>query len=497
MARRKGLLLRPSARIQDGIMLLRQTLLYLPAQVLGPLVQFVSVLLWTHFLAPDELGVFALISAAQEFAYVGTLFWFTLYTMRYFDKSAEGGDQQTYLNTESGVLLGALAGSLIGILTLPFFIEARWDASLLLASLAYGASRTIATHISDRARTAQDTLTYTVLQVTWPVLGLVLGFGFVTFLGATAANVLWGYAVAQAIALLYAARRLTFGPKPFEISRSIVGIALSYGLPLVIGGLFVWLANNGLRFVIEQKEGATAVGLVTVGWGLGLRAATFAAMLVTAAAFPIAMTRAREDGLAEGQAQLIRNGVLLLMVLAPASAGLWAISEPLIEKLVAEPFRAMTAAVMPWAILAGAARNMRIHFGEQVFLLREETKIPLANDVTDGVLTLLGTYLGLIAFGLQGSVSGAAMGSLAALLATLLCGAYFHRFTFPFKDLLRISVATLTMLLTLKSLPISPTVPALGIAILVGASVYGVAIAALYPNLARAIVQKALSAARA
>lgn len=478
-------------------MLLRQTLLHLPAQVLGPLVQFVSVLLWTHFLAPDEMGVFALISAAQEFAYVGTLFWFTLYTMRYFDKSAQIGDQQTYLNTESGVLLGALAGSLAGILTLPFFIEARWDASLLAASLAYGGGRTIATHLSDRARTAQDTLTYTVLQVTWPVLGLLFGFAFVELFGATAANVLWGYAAAQVVALIYAARRMPFGFKPFEISRSIVAIALSYGLPLVIGGLFVWLANNGLRFIIEQKAGATAVGLVTVGWGLGLRAATFSAMLVTAAAFPIAVARAREDGLAEGQAQLIRNGILLLMVLAPASAGLWAISGPLVEKVVAEPFRAMTAAVMPWAILAGAARNLRIHFGEQIFLLREETKIPLANDVTDGVLTLLGTYLGLIAFGLQGSVFGAAIGSLAALLATLLCGAYFHQFTFPLKDLLRISVATLAMLLVLQSLPIPPTVAGLALAIVAAASVYAAAIAALYPHWAREVLQKALRFARA
>ena len=54
-------------------MLLRQTLLYLPAQVLGPLVQFLSIVLWTvvyvpawvvlglffvtQFLTPDSEGV--------------------------------------------------------------------------------------------------------------------------------------------------------------------------------------------------------------------------------------------------------------------------------------------------------------------------------------------------------------------------------------------------------------------------------------------------------
>jgi O-antigen/teichoic acid export membrane protein len=49
-------------------MLLRQTILYLPAQFVGPLAQFVSVILWTYFLSPEELGAFALITAAQELA---------------------------------------------------------------------------------------------------------------------------------------------------------------------------------------------------------------------------------------------------------------------------------------------------------------------------------------------------------------------------------------------------------------------------------------------
>ena len=118
-------------------MLFRQTILYLPAQVLGPLVQFISVVLWTHFLSPEEMGVFALITAAQEFTYIGTLFWFTLYTMRYFDKSAAPAEQQTYLNTESGVLLGAFIGTALAVLTLPLFITATWNAPLLLSVLRY------------------------------------------------------------------------------------------------------------------------------------------------------------------------------------------------------------------------------------------------------------------------------------------------------------------------------------------------------------------------
>ena len=471
-------------------MLLRQTLLYLPAQVAGPILQFISVILWTYFLIPQEMGVFALVSAAQEFTYIGALFWFTLYTMRFYDKSAAAKARQEFLDTESGVLLVGGLATAVAVLTLPFFVDGTWNTALLTAALAYCLSRTLATHLTDRARTTSDTFTYSVLQITWPLLGLGLGLLFVKIFSPAAASVLWGYAAAQIIALAIAVFRLEIGLKPRALSKDMIKSALRYGLPLVFGGLFVWLANNGIRFVIEGQGGTAAVGQVTVGWGLGLRAAAFSAMLVTAAAFPVAVKRAREHGIAAGQAQLVENGVLLLAILAPAAAGLWAISTPLVELIVAAPFREMTAAVLPWAIIAGAARNMRIHFAEQVFLLREETMVPLANDALDGILTLAGGAIGLIYLGLPGSIMGAAVGAFISLLVTLVCGAYWHKFTFPLPHLLKIAAAVVAMVLALCSLPIAATAPSLVLAVAIGASVYGAVLAALCPAEAGVAVTK-------
>jgi O-antigen/teichoic acid export membrane protein len=472
-------------------MLLRQTLLYLPAQVVGPIAQFISVILWTYFLSPQEMGVFALVSAAQEFTYLGALFWFTLFTMRFFDKNAKAADRKSFLDTESGVLAAGNVLTTLAVLTLPLFIDAEWNVALVTAALAYCIARTIATHLTDRARTASDTLTYTVLQITWPVLGLALGLIFIKVWGPVAASVLWGYAAAQMIALLYAIRRLEISVEPFALSPQMVRNAMRYGMPLVAGGLFVWLANNGIRFVIEGKAGSAAVGLVTVGWGLGLRAAAFSAMLVTAAAFPLAVAKAREQGMPEGQKQLVQNGILLFAILAPAAAGLWSISAPLVERIVAAPYREMTAAVLPWAIIAGAARNLRIHFAEQVFLLREETMVPLANDALDGILTLAGGAIGLATHGLQGCVAGASIGALVSLAVTLASGAYWHKYTFPPGHLLRIGAATLAMFGVLSVVPVAPVALSLAFAIALGGAVYCCALLMLYPDAARGLIAKA------
>jgi O-antigen/teichoic acid export membrane protein len=475
-------------------MLLRQTLLYLPAQVIGPLVQFVSIILWTHYLTPEELGVYALITAAQEFAFTGTLFWFMLYTMRYYDPAWGPAERDTFLSTETSVIIGACVGTALAVASLPLFITANWSWPLLGAALAFAVTRTLATQITDRVRTAGDTFTYSVLQILWPVLGLIFGWFLITFVSPTAASALAGLALGQVIALLAAIKRIPLRLKPV-IAVDMVKAALRYGLPLVGGGLFVWLANNGIRFVVEHSQGPAAVGLITVGWGLGLRVAAFAAMMVTAAAFPIAMRRMREGTMADGQAQLERNGVLLLAVLAPAAVGLWSISDAFVSRFVATDFQAVTMAVMPWAILAGALRNFRIHFGEQVFLLREKTTAPLINDAIDGGLAMLGAAIGLAWIGLPGAAIGSAIAAFVALVVTLVWGWIAYAYRLPIVDGVKIGFATAAIVAVLSQMTIAADLGSIALAVMAGATVYAAALALLYPSMARALMARVINGA--
>lgn len=467
-------------------MLLRQTLLYLPAQVVGPIFQFISVVAWTHFLSPESMGVFALVTATQELAYTATLFWFTLYTVRYHDVDGPEQERRRFLDTEMAVMLASALASIVLVFALRVTVETQWSGMLTLAGIAYITSRAAVIQLGDRARTEHDTFTYSALQIVWPVVGLGLGLVLVEVSGPSAAAVLWGYTAAQVLSILIAVMRLEIGWNPMRLANDIIRQALRYGLPLLVGGIFVWLANNGLRFVVEHMEGTVAVGLVTVGWALGLRAAAFASMLVTAAAFPLALKRAREGDMADGQLQLQRNGVLLLAALLPAAVGLWMVSAPFVTLVVAEPFREMTAAVLPMSILAGALRSFRIHFGEQVFLLREHPMVPLYNDCLDAALSLAGGAAGLLIGGLPGSVAGVAAASFISLVVTLGCGWHWFRFAVPVFDALKLIAATAVMAFAVSRLAVAPTVLSLGFAALVGAVVYALAVVLLFPHGLRA-----------
>ena len=193
------------------------------------------------------------------------------------------------------------------------------------------------------------------------------------------------------------------------------------------------------------------------------------------------MKRAREGGMADGQEQLVRNGVLLLVAMLPAAAGLWAISTPFVRLVVSAPFQEMTLQVLPMAIVVGTLRNLRLHYGEQVFLLHEKPMVPLYNDIIDALLAIIGGTVGLWLGGLPGAVTGAAVGACLTLLVTIGCGWHWYRYALPPADIAKVVLATVIMTFAVTRFDIAPTVGSLVLATGMGAVVYAVAIAALYP----------------
>jgi O-antigen/teichoic acid export membrane protein len=204
-------------------------------------------------------------------------------------------------------------------------------------------------------------------------------------------------------------------------------------------------------------------------------------MVVTAAGFPLALARARDGGPSAGQEQLARNGLLLAAVLVPSAAGLWMIAGALVPIFVGAQFQEVTAAILPASILAGAARNFRIHCGEQVFLLHERPVVPLINDAVDAAAAVLLGGFGLWYAGLPGLVAGAAFGSVVSLAVTMIWAWWDHGFAIPGADAARITAATLLMMGALSALPEARSPLALGIAVAIGAVVFAAAMALLYP----------------
>src|ERR1700704_6212146 len=117
-------------------MLLRHTLLYLPAQIIGPLFQLIAMIVWTHVVDEHTLGVITLVTATHELLQIVFLAWWSQYALRFFGRYQDGGEVQRFYRTENAVLLVSLvAQSIIVIAILLLVIAPGASTGLLIATV--------------------------------------------------------------------------------------------------------------------------------------------------------------------------------------------------------------------------------------------------------------------------------------------------------------------------------------------------------------------------
>lgn len=462
-------------------MLLRHTLLYLPAQIVGPLFQLIAMIVWTHVVNEHTLGIITLVTATHELLQIGFLSWWSQYVLRFFGRFQDGADAARFHRTENAVLLiSVILQSLIVIGVLLWVIAPDTKTGLLVATVVYVITRSLNLYIGERARVRHQIWAYSIQQIVGPALGFIIGLILIKLLGQSAEWPLIGYAVAQLAAVIIVLPQIGHGRSLWPIDRRIVAQALTYGIPIIIGGALGWVGLNASRFIVNDMLGVAAAGLFAVGYGLGQRAATVAAMLVTAAAYPLAVKSMEQGGSAAAMEQLSDNGALLLAILAPSIAGIFLLRTDIVHLLIAAPFQEVTLAILPLSVLAGSIRNVRAHFGDQVFLLHSRTRPMMLVAAIDAIVTVILSAIFIRYWGLVGAAGATVLSALTSAAVSFAMGFSRYRIVLPLGHLARIAIATVTMAVMLTRLPEAGSLMSLAMHIAAGAAIYIAMLAALY-----------------
>jgi len=467
-------------------MLIRQTLLYVPAGVLGPLLQLATIVVWTHWLKPSELGLYTLVIALQDLLHLIGIAWWSHYVLRYGGApGAEPRDQ--LMMTERGLLVLAGLAQAVLVPALAFALFDLPADPALLASIALATlGRTAVTHWSVRARAEQRIGLYALAQTLAPALGLVLALLLFVSGQANLVGVFLAMAVAYVMVAVSMGLRLGALRQGLRIDDAVLRLSLRYGLLTTVGSLFAWISIQSVRFTNEALLGTAAVGLLAVGWGIGQRIASQIGVLATTAVLPIAIAKEREGGHSAGLAQLSLGGYLLVTTLLPATVALALLAEPMALLIAAEPFQAATVQILPFAMMAGAARVLRHHYLDDVLQLIERPGLMTLLDAVEAALTVLFCYLGALWLGMLGSVAGCLVA--AAVTTLLACGVVARHAALPRLGALWPSViASALMAALLLAMPRPQGLAAVSLHVVLGSLLYGAAMFLLDRRLAHAL----------
>ncbi len=244
--------------------LLRNTLLYLPAQLFAPLLQFVVTVVWTHLFNPAVYGLVAFVIAAQEQTGGIGLAWWSVYLLRFRQHYP---DTARFAAMDARVVAGGVLSQVAFAAPTLALVGLAPSPRLFAATAAYLASRAALNHYGEVARSNHRIGVYTLAQLSSPVLGSGLSIVAAIALKADAATALAAMAVGQTAGIALTSVGLR---RPLRLGRFDAAIfreAWQFALPLIFSGLFAWAASNGVRVLVGAGEGVAGVGLFSVGWG--------------------------------------------------------------------------------------------------------------------------------------------------------------------------------------------------------------------------------------
>lgn len=462
-------------------MLIRHTLLYLPAQLLAPIAQLASMVLWTHWLLPAEMGVFTLVTVAQEVAYLVCLGWFSIYALRYLPPPEQADAHRNYLGTENATVLASLFGSVVSaalvVTTLP---EAHVHWTDVGVVSAFFATKALNAHYAERARAQSAFLAFTALQTAGPVGGLALGWLAMQQVEPSATVLLGAYALAQGLGCLLALPGLGMSWRLPRPDLGLLKAAMAFGGPMLGLSALGWVGENYIRYLVQWVSGAETLGLMVVGWALGRRAASVASMLVTTAAFPIASRLLNEGKREEALAQLRTNAILLIGVLLPVTVGVELLGGLLVSMVVAADYRQITTELLGLSMAAGAVRNLHMHVTDQLMVLERRVGMLARLDTFEILACTAASLAGLLLWDVRGAVIGQGVGSLLALALSIHWARRHMGFEWPWAATAKIIAACGVMVLALALLPEQADLGGLVLASGLGALAYGLTTLALF-----------------
>lgn len=458
-------------------MLIRQTLLYLPSQLLGPSLQLLAMVLWTHILTPSDVGAITLFFAARDIILTITVAWWTSYTARYFAGEQHRGD---YDATERTVVL--MGGAVQSLALWVYFWATDYPISpaLLAVSACQIVTESLVLHGTVRFRALGEIGRYTALFNLGPVVSVPLGLALTLVLEDKILAILIGYVAGQLLSIVATHSASAYFKTSGTFQPHTIPRAVRYSGPLVYGAVCAWVSLNSIRIILEREAGLEAVGFFSPGWSIGLRIIEVVSLMVTSAAFPLALAQLRERGTAGALDQIARNTVLLLAVMLPASVGLALIGPGLSGLLFRDGFAEMAGAVVPLAALYGFVRFFRIHFPDQSFLIFEQSHRHLALGTFDAVLTAVLCWVGLLWGGVVGAAAGILVAGVVSFVVSFILARRLCKITLPVGPTLKIVVATALMAGARLVLP-APVSP-VSIAMFIAASgaIYAVALVLMF-----------------
>ena len=453
-------------------MIWRRLLGYFPASLAGGLASFGAVFALTRLLSPADYGFYALALTTMGIVYTLSITWAEAAAYRFAGEAEAKSKTPDHIRTIMALLA---ASSALGIALMLGAILITTDPVLRMALAAAMSTMVLAPLVNaaqEMNRAQQRVSRYSTLRVCQDIGAFAVGTFLAWRTGLGPAAPFAGLASVLAVLAFVEGSRLWRESRGGQFRPERVKPYLKYGVPVAFALVLNIALDAGDRFLIALFLGPEAVGIYAAGYGIADKSVGLLCAWAAAAGAPMMMAAWEREGptaMREISSHLART---LLLVAAPAAAGLALVAEPLSQVMIGEEMREQAASIMPWIALSGLINGFVLHYVSEAYQLSHRTDLRawlmLAPTLTNVALNvILLPWIGLM---------GAVYATVAsyALALVLLAGVarQLAPLSWPWVDFLKVAGACSAMAIVVRMTPALGGMPELLLKASVGATIY-------------------------
>lgn len=470
---------------------------YLPANIVQGVVGFLSIILFTRLLSPEDFGRYALAFSVLTLAHVAVFTWLEAAMARFWATGLPGRDLAGHFAS----LYRAATWLSVAFLPVVALVLWLWPADPMLkfalaAGLAGCPVRCFVKLAQERYRAAGEVSKAANLDISIAVGGLAIGVAF-ALTGAGGAAPLLGLGLAPLAALPFILPGELREARGGNVDRDRLGSYAVYGYPIAVSLALTVVLSSTDRFLLAIYMDEAAVGAYHASYSIANRTLDVLFLWLGMAGQP-ALVMALERGGLERLKVAAREQLSTFLLLGlPAAAGVALVARPLAEVLIGENLRIAAAGITPWIALSALLFGLTAYYFGQAFTLGKKTRhLLVAMAIPAGMNVVLNLIL-VPRFGLLGAAWATAASFGLGMLATMWIGRRIVALPIPWESLIRCGIATGLMALAVMRMPVIGGLGELVLDASVGGIVYAAAALTLNAAGVRDVALRLLTQQRA
>jgi len=425
-------------------MLFRNSSIYILAKIIPGLMAFAALSIYTHFLTPEEYGVYTLIISGTILLHNVIYNWLPAGTLRFW--SSKQYDNLTFTSTLATSYIKISFALLIIVILLLISslwhnkFDINWIISaflLLLAQALFGITQGLFT-----AKIQPHYYAY--LSISYSILALALG-SILSYLGFGATGVITGITLGTIIPALFVYKKTWLPYKKEVYNKELFKKLLVYGLPFASAALLEEVTKVSDRFMLAWLQDKSQAGLYAVGYDLSGNSILLIMAAINLAAYPVIIKLFENDGKKVAMDYFQQYAILLLGVSIPAVIGLNLIGPDLVYLLIDKQYQESVIFLLPWITLAVFVMGLQATYFDIAFQLGQQVITVAKIGVVIAIINLILNYWLIPTMSLHGAAIATLSSFTIGTVLSAILGRKCFSLPFPTMEFIKIIIASLIM----------------------------------------------------